>query len=108
MVKTDMRAGAAGVKILRKRADLLRYVNRMFTKRIIHNDGDSTDHEWGSILFQEYLEKAREWRTIRLGDSYFAYERIIRGDFHSGSHSWNYERPKSRLLDMVKNVTDKG
>jgi hypothetical protein len=44
---------------------------------------------------------------IRIGESYFGYEKLKKGDFHSGSHLWNYSRPKSDLLDFVKGVTEK-
>ena len=45
---------------------------------------------------------------IRIGDSYFGYEKIRKGDFHSGSHLWNYDRPPSDLLDLLHDLTEKG
>lgn len=107
VVKTDMGAAASGVKILRKRSGLLKYVNRCFKRGIVHRDGDARETEWGSVLFQEYLPGVREWRMLRIGDSYFGYEKILKGSFHSGSHCWSYSQPKTELLDIVRSITNK-
>ena len=71
-------------------------------------DGDPRDRQWGTVLLQEYIPNASEWRMIRIGDSYFGYEKLKRGHFHSGSHLWHYERPSDRILNFLKEVTDKG
>jgi hypothetical protein len=56
---------------------------------------DPRDRQWGSVLFQQYIPDAREWRMIRIGDSFFGYEKIKVGEFHSGSHKWSYSRPRT-------------
>jgi hypothetical protein len=44
---------------------------------------------------------------IRIGDSFFGYEKLKVGDFHSGSHAWHYEQPASELLDFFRDFTEK-
>ena len=106
--KSDLGAGASGVRIFRRRGALERFVNFCFTKGVVRRNGDPRDRQWGTVLLQEYIADAREWRLIRIGDSYFGYEKLRVGDFHSGSHAWRYERPSDALLDLLKKICDCG
>jgi len=106
--KSDFGSGASGVRVLRDRRALRRHVKRCFSKGFRAYTRCVSDREWGSVLLQEYLPDAQEWRMIRLGDSYFGYEKLKRGDFHSGSHAWHYERPSAELLDFARYVTNTG
>ncbi len=105
--KTDLGAGASGVKIFRNRVALRRFVNRCFKKGMVRRDADPRDRQWGCVLLQEYLADAAEWRVIRMGDSYFAYKKGIKGEFHSGSHIVIFADPPRHLLDFVRRVTAK-
>jgi len=106
--KTDLGATATGVKILRTRPKLVRLVKRCFKRGVIRKNGDPRDRQWGLVILQEYLPNISEWRMIRVGDSYFGYEKLRVGDFHSGSHQWRYSKPPQELLDLLKEITDKG
>lgn len=106
--KTDFGSGAMGVQILTDRGKLSRLVNRCFRKGIVKSGGDPRDRQWGSVLFQEFLPNVREWRMIRVGESYMGYQKLQRGQFHSGSQSFQYQRPPDRLLDWVRETTDRG
>ncbi|MBN1123652.1 MAG: hypothetical protein JXA82_01495 [Sedimentisphaerales bacterium] len=106
--KTDLGGTVSGVRIFRNRNQLQRFIRKCFQKGFIRQNGDSRDRQWGSVLLQEYLPDIREWRMIRVGDSYFGYEKLKRGDFHSGSHAWRHGRPPELLLNITKEVTEKG
>ncbi len=106
--KSDFGSGASGVKIFRDRRALRKHVELCFGKGYGAYTRCVSDREWGSVFLQRHLADVREWRMIRLGDSYFGYEKLRRGDFHSGSHAWRYGRPSAQLLDFVRYVTDKG
>ncbi|HUS46395.1 MAG TPA: hypothetical protein VM219_10300 [Phycisphaerae bacterium] len=106
--KADLGAGASGVKIFRNRLALRRFVNRCFKKGMVRCDGDPRDRQWGCVLLQEYLADAAEWRMVRIGDSYFGYEKGKLGDFHSGSHIRVWRDPPERLLNFTRNVTRLG
>ena len=45
---------------------------------------------------------------IRIGDSYMGYQKLQKGDYHSGSHAYAYAAPPTDLLDWVKSITDRG
>ena len=106
--KTDFGSGSLGVQILTERGKLNRLVNRCFRKGIVKSGGDPRDRQWGSVLFQEFLSNVREWRMIRVGESYMGFQKLRRGQFHSGSQRFQYQRPPDRLLNWVRETTDKG
>ncbi|UCD49590.1 MAG: hypothetical protein JSW27_18915 [Phycisphaerales bacterium] len=104
--KTDLGSGASGVIIFRRRRALKRHIKRCFRKGFTTYRRCRNDKEWSVVLLQEYIADASEWRMIRIGDSFFGYEKAKAGDFHSGSHRWRYGRPPSGLLDLTKSITD--
>jgi glutathione synthase/RimK-type ligase-like ATP-grasp enzyme len=106
--KTDLGSVAAGVAIIRDRSQLRRLVRRAFGAGILRRGSDRRDREWGNVLFQRFIPNASEWRIIRIGDSYFGYEKVRLGDFHSGSARWIYDRPPDTLLDLARELTDRG
>lgn len=106
--KSNMGSGASGVAIFRDREELKRQVNRIFRKGYTNYRRGPHDKEYGSVLFQEYLENAREWRLVRIGDSYFGFEKLKSGSFHSGSHLRSYGMPPLDLLDFARDVFDRG
>jgi hypothetical protein len=107
VAKTDQGAGSSGVRVHRSRSSLIRDIRRSFRRGVVVRSGDPRDRQWGSILLQEYIPDAREWRMMRIGDSYFGYEKIKKGEYHSGSHAWSYSLPPSELLDFVRDLTEK-
>lgn len=106
--KSDLGWGASGVRIFRDRASLRKHIKRCFIKGFTTYRRCYNDKEWGFVLLQEYLTDAREWRIVRIGDSYFGYEKLKRGDFHSGSLQRSYSKLSDELLYFVKKVMDIG
>lgn len=106
--KSNMGSGASGVIIFRERSALRSHINRCFRKGYSNYRRGPNDKEVGSVLFQEYLDDAREWRMVRIGASYFGFEKLKSGSFHSGSHLRSYGMPPSELLDFARDVFDQG
>lgn len=107
VAKSDMGSMAAGVKILRRRSEVVQYVNQRFGKGIACRGADVRDLEWGYLLFQEFLPGVSEWRMIRIGDSYFGHQKLKEGEFHSGSGKAGWYDPPRALLDFIRKLTDK-
>lgn len=105
--KTNFGSSAKGVSIIRTRNQLQRTIKRAFQKGFTPIGYDLRDVEWGTILFQEYLENVKEWRLVRVNDSYFCREKIKIGDFHSGSGAVGWAKPPADLLDQTREITDK-
>jgi len=108
LFKTDLGSEALGVRIMRDRTSLLRLVRRCFTKGVGAEGYDQPAASRGEMLLQEFIPNAREWRMVRIGNSYFGHRKGKTGDFHSGSKIIEFDTPPERLLRFVKDVTDKG
>src|SRR5690606_768147 len=106
--KTNVGAAHSGVWILRQRAEALRMVRRAFSRGIVARRRNPLDRHWGVVLLQEYLPDVREWRMVRIGNSYFGHPKLREGDFHSGSGLVGWDVPSRRHLDFLREVTDKG
>jgi len=106
--KMPMGSSARGVAIVRNRRMLQRLVSRAFGKGHVPPGHDHRDAFRGSILFQEYLPDIREWRLVRIGDSYFGHPKGRVGDFHSGSGVAEWDVPEPRHLDFLHQVTECG
>ncbi len=106
--KTDRGAEATGVRMLRDRRAAHRLVDACFGRGWRASRGGQADRERGHILLQEFIPDAREWRVVRIGDSYFGHRKGRKGDFHSGSKIIEFDTPPRRLLDGVRHLTDAG
>ncbi len=108
VLKTNHGASAHGVKILRRREEVVKWVKRAFRKGLVPERGDPRDRQWGHVILQEYLPEVREWRLVRIGDSYFGHVKGKRGEFHSGSGRVVWQAPPEALLEFLRRVTDLG
>lgn len=106
--KTSFGAAASGVRILRSRQSVRRLVRRAFSRGLAPNGHDHRDRQWRNVLFQEYLPAIREWRMVRIGESYFGHPKGQVGEFHSGSGVAEWEEPGTHHLDLLHEVTEKG
>ena len=106
--KPDFGDIAKGIRILRSRKEALKHVRKVFSKGIRLPGAHPCDVQWGVVFLQEYLADVAEWRTIRIGNSYFGHQKLKKGDFHSGSGEVGWYDPPKKLLDFVREVTNMG
>lgn len=118
--KPNVGSAALGIKFLNKK-QAKKLVKKIFTKWGFFNRGFTKwvktkykikyplmdDKQFNNILFQEKLDVKWEWRIIRLGDSFFGHQKLAKGKFHSGSGKVGWVKPPNKLLDLVKDITDK-
>jgi len=76
--------------------------NRLLAYRSI-----AGDIQKNFIIFQEYIPHNFEWRTVRIGDSFFAHKKIVKGEMASGLLLKEYVDPPKELLTFIKSVTDR-
>jgi glutathione synthase/RimK-type ligase-like ATP-grasp enzyme len=106
--KLPFSAAGTGVRILRSRFALKAVVRKALGRGFVAAGYDRRDRQWGSVLLQEYLPEAREWRLVRIGASYFGHPKGRRGDLHSGSGRVEWTPPEVRHLDLLHSVTEAG
>ena len=97
-----------GVVICRQREEARALVHKCFKNGFVPKRTDHRNRQWDFCLFQEYLPNVQERRMIRIGDSYLAIDKIMVGDFHSGSGTMLWAKPERYFLDKTKEITDKG
>jgi glutathione synthase/RimK-type ligase-like ATP-grasp enzyme len=125
--KTHIGATATGVEILKTKRQAERLIKRVFSigygrkirvslKGLLKhkimvpgcNPAYYLEREYKVALLQQYLPNVSEWRMIRIGDSYFGYQKLKHGEFHSGGHLDGWFDPPDSLLMFTKKVCDLG
>ncbi|AGF78358.1 RimK-like protein [Desulfocapsa sulfexigens DSM 10523] len=106
--KSNMGSGASGVIIFDNRGSLQRHITHCFSKGYSTYRRIRNDREFGSVFLQEYLQDVREWRTVRIGNSFFGYEKGSCNGLHSGSKRFFYGQPPDEVLHLTKKITDIG
>jgi len=77
------------------------------TKKLNIYQTKTVNLQKGFLIFQEHIPHDFEWRTVRIGDSFFAHKKLKKGEKSSGSLLKNYDNPPLDLLDLVKEITDR-
>ena len=125
VIKANVGAGASKVRIVGKNK-----AKRMCRKCFPHNDdnrflflnlgliysnkikglplGDLHSIQKDYFLIQEYKPIKHEWRILKIGDSYFGHQKLLKNGFASGSGRVGWVAPPKELLLMVRDICDKG
>ena len=107
VAKVDIGSSALGVRILHTKAEAKAYVAKAFSIGVPNGAYcDVAARQWRHVFFQRHIGEAREWRMIRLGDSYFGYEKVKRGEFHSGTGLGEWNTPSNELLQLIHSVAE--
>jgi len=61
------------------------------------------------FIVQDYVDKVmHEWRILKIGNSYFGHQKLLKGQFASGSDLVGWVAPPRELLNMVQGLCEKG
>jgi glutathione synthase/RimK-type ligase-like ATP-grasp enzyme len=66
-----------------------------------------SDSQKGFVIFQEYIPHDYEWRVVRIGESYFAHQKVKTGEMASGTKGITYLNPPLDLLDFVRDICER-
>lgn len=82
--------------------------NKKFLKQRLkdYNSGN-LNTQYHFVIFQEFIPHEFEWRCVRIGDSFFAHKKIVKGEKSSGTLLKGYNNVPYKLLDFIKNISDK-
>jgi hypothetical protein len=121
VVKANIGVGAKGVEFVRSRRHAERIVRHAFgwksPKRARgHHKIEARvlgvpKPRYGKLqrhylLVQQYEEIKWEWRIIRIGRSSFGHQKLLDGDFASGSDKVGWVAPPEQLLWMVRELSE--
>ena len=61
------------------------------------------------FIVQDYVRDIQhEWRILKVGNSYFGHQKLLKGQFASGSGMVGWVAPPKKLLNMVHEICEKG
>ena len=60
------------------------------------------------MILQSFHKIKWEWRILKIGNSYFGHQKLLKGDKASGSGLVGWVKPPEELLYMAKDICDKG
>ena len=61
------------------------------------------------FIAQDFIANVQhEWRILKVGDSYFGHQKLLKGEFASGSGLVGWVAPPKELLVMVKDLCETG
>lgn len=126
VVKQNLGSGAKKVRIVKSKYKAKRLARRCFPpfderwaplhfglmywtemKHIPAPDFHNIQKDY--FLVQEYVKNVKwEWRILKVGDSYFGHQKLIKGKYASGSGLVGWVDPPKELLLMVKDLCEKG
>lgn len=120
--KANIGAGGSAVTILRNSSQAVSMANKVFGYRNglicrgvapcakkfgipIRLSGAEQKHY---MIVQEFHKIKWEWRILKIGNSYFGHQKLLKGDKASGSGLVGWVEPPLNVLMMAKDICDKG
>jgi len=108
--KSNRGAASSGVEILESKLQAERLIRQIF-RRVYFGErvADLRDFDYGYILFQEFLPAVREFRVIKIGESWFGHEKASGNGslFMSGSGLNKWTPPSFEVLDFCSEIASK-
>lgn len=127
VVKANVGAGASKVRIVKSKNKAKRMASKCFplfnderfitlSKGLIYSNKikgipipDIHNIQKDYFLIQEFIKDIKyEWRIIKIGNSYFGHQKLLKRGFASGSGLVGWEDPPKHLLDLVNKICERG
>lgn len=105
--KSNRGAASSGVEILETKQQAEKLIRQIF-RRVYFGErvADLRDFDYGYALFQEFLPAVREFRIIKIGESWFGHEKASGNGspFMSGSGLNKWTPPSFEVLDFCSEI----
>lgn len=130
VTKSNVGAGGSKVRIIKSRLKAKRMAKKALSKgffghpillfspglyysyklkRVGVNVPDLHNPQKDYFLVQDFVKDVLwEWRILKIGDSYFGHQKLLKGKFASGSGLVGWVAPPKHLLEMVRDLCKKG
>lgn len=90
------------IERLKKPLDFYVYLKR-------RKEHATSEPQKGFVIIQKYIKCDHEWRCVKISDSYFGHKKLRTwGEKISGTSAVSWDIPNERLLNLVKEVCEKG
>jgi glutathione synthase/RimK-type ligase-like ATP-grasp enzyme len=123
VLKTNIGAGGSGVEIINHKLKAKRITQKIFGRvhpAITFGRVRFSRKFYGIplplfgrvqkhyMIVQKFYKIKWEWRIIKIGDTYSGHQKLLKGQFASGSDKVGWVKPPEELLHMVKELCEKG
>lgn len=127
VTKSNVGAGASKVVVVRNEAQAKRMAKKClsnsrfkflltglaykmkFHRWYIPPLPDRRNRQKDYFIVQDYVKDVlHEWRILKIGDSYFGHQKLMKDGFASGSGMVGWVDPPRYLFDMVRELCEKG
>lgn len=128
VTKSNVGAGASKVKIVRNQSKAKRMAKRALSNGLFGRPiltlspglyyttkikgikvPDLHNPQKDYFIVQDYIKDILwEWRILKIGDNYFGHQKLLKGEFASGSGLVGWVAPPKHLLEMVRELCKKG
>lgn len=122
VMKANIGSGGLSVEILKNKRAAIRKAKKIFgikkgwfcngLKPVLFKYGIplwlSGAAQKHTMLVQEFHKIKWEWRILKIGNSYFGHQKLLKGDKASGSGLVGWVAPPEKLLYMVKDICEAG
>lgn len=127
VTKSNVGAGASKVVIVKSKAKAKRMAKKCLTEsklaflkvgfayrmRFHHSwiprIKDLRNRQKDYFIEQDFVKDVlHEWRILKIGESYFGHQKLLKGPFASGSGMVGWVAPPKELLNMVHEICEKG
>ncbi|MDW7680114.1 MAG: hypothetical protein SCK70_06090 [bacterium] len=100
--------GSAAAHLINSKRQLNRLLKKISRSGFVRTPADKLDVQRGYAIFQQHIPDAKQWRIIKIGESYFGHQKLKAGRFHSGSDRIGWYDPPKSILQLCKDVCDRG
>ncbi len=96
-----------------KKGSLLKKIEKalktkgFLSQRLKDYQPDILNVQYHFVILQEFIKHEWEWRCVRIGASFFAHKKLVKGAMASGTLKKGYDTVPEELLCFIKEVTDK-
>jgi len=128
VTKANVGAGASKVRIVKNQTEAKRMAKKTLSKGIFgkpilffspgmyYNSKlrglkipDLHNPQKDYFIVQDFVKDVLwEWRILKIGDNYFGHQKLLKGEFASGSGMVGWVAPPKHLLEMVRDLCKKG
>ena len=125
VTKANVGAAASKVRIVRNKKEAIRMAKKCLPKNSIFktlslglyyktkinllNIPDLHNPQKDYFIVQDFVKEILwEWRILKIGDSYFGHQKLLKEQFASGSGKVGWVAPPKCLLEMVRELCEKG
>ena len=127
VTKANVGAGASKVVIVKSKREAMRMMKKCLTDskfKFRYSGGayrmkfhhaflprvkDVRNRQKDYFIVQDFVPNVmHEWRILKIGDSYMGHQKLLKGDFASGSGLVGWVAPPKELLNMVREICEKG